>query len=157
MNCPSLFSARFPSLRCQRVIPAVLLCLIGAPALAAESALAAPLRMLWLGSSSAYYHDLPGQLADWLERGGAFPKVLPSLAGKSGTGVQRYLEPGFRLEYGVRPNQTVLDKIREEKAAALLDLCAPSGCRVQPVLCVSETATRHTRRPRKRVRTQGKS
>ena len=71
--------------------------------------------MLWLGSSSAYYHDLPGQAADWLERGGAFPKVLPSIAGRSGTGVQRYLESGFRLEYGVRPNQTVLDKIREEK------------------------------------------
>lgn len=84
-------------------------------ALAAESAPAAPLRMLWLGSSSTYYHDLPRQLADWLERGGAFPTVLPSLAGKSGTGVQRYLESGFRLEYGVHPNQTVLDKIREEK------------------------------------------
>lgn len=86
----------------------------GSPSLA-PLAEQSTLRMLWLGSSSAYYHDLPLQLSEWLVSFGGKLRVEPDLAGKSGTGVQRYLEPGFRCEYGTKPGQTVLDKIRDGK------------------------------------------
>ena len=69
--------------------------------------------MLWLGSSSLYYHNAPNLVAQWLTAAG-----MPSraeLAGRSGTGVHVYLRPDFKAEYGLVAGQTVLDKIRQGK------------------------------------------
>ncbi len=69
------------------------------------------IRLLWLGSSSTYYQDMPHQMAEWLDEYGCATEAVSDLAGKSGTGVQKYLEPDFKPEYGLEKGQTVLDKI----------------------------------------------
>jgi hypothetical protein len=77
---------------------------------AAEAA--KPVRILWAGSSSLYYHNAPKVLAEWLGKYGSMPAVA-ELVGRSGTGVHVYLRPGFQAEYGLKPGQTVLDKIAQ--------------------------------------------
>jgi hypothetical protein len=76
-------------------------------------------RLLFAGSSSTYWNDMPrevarlvsGKLAD---RPGV--AVEPELVGRSGSDIRVYSEPGFKsYEYGVRPGQTFLDKIRDER------------------------------------------
>lgn len=71
-------------------------------------------RILWLGSSSTYYHDAPKLCAEWLSRQGHQP-AASELAGRSGTGVHVYLRPGFKAEYGLTAGQSVLDKIAQGK------------------------------------------
>ena len=73
-----------------------------------------PIRMLWLGSSSLYYHNQPKVVTEWLARHAGIP-ARAALAGKSGTGVHVYLRDGFKAEFGLAPGQTVLTKIRQEK------------------------------------------
>lgn len=70
----------------------------------------ASLRLLFLGSSSTYYHDLPSQVADWLTD---YAKIetKSDLAGRSGTGVHIYLRQDFKAEYGLQKGQTVREKI----------------------------------------------
>jgi hypothetical protein len=41
--------------------------------------------------------------------------VAAETVGRSGTDIRKYLEPGFACEYGLKPRQTILDKIRDEK------------------------------------------
>jgi hypothetical protein len=85
-------------------------------------------QILWLGSSSTYFHDMPKHVADWLTRyagrrpgeAGLCPDEakMPArsdLVGRSGTAVYKYLDPDFRVEYGLRKGQTVLEKIRDGK------------------------------------------
>jgi len=72
-----------------------------------------PVRMLWLGSSSTYYHDQPKYIGDWLTAYGKMPPILSELAGKSGTGIHVYLRPDFEAQYGLKKGQTMLDKIRD--------------------------------------------
>jgi hypothetical protein len=72
-----------------------------------------PLRLLFLGSSSTYFHDLPFQVADLLTANGIPAEA--DLVGKSGTGVQMYLRPDFKAEYGLQNGETVLTKIRDGK------------------------------------------
>ena len=84
----------------------------GRPAAAAEGA--RPVRMLWLGSSSLYYHDMPKVCAGWLAEFGQIP-AESHLGGRSGTGIHAYLRPGFKAEYGLNADQTVLDKIAADK------------------------------------------
>jgi hypothetical protein len=98
------------------------LCLLLTPGLLGVSISAAdepPARLLFAGSSSMYWNDLPrevakivdGKLAD---RPGV--KVVPEAVGRSGSDIRVFLEPGFsRYEYGVKPGQTFLQKIAEEK------------------------------------------
>jgi hypothetical protein len=69
--------------------------------------------MLWYGSSSAYFHEFYRQVADWVSRGG--PKAAAGIVGRSGTGVDDYLEPDFQPQYGLAPGETVLGKITEGK------------------------------------------
>lgn len=72
-------------------------------------------RILWIGSSSTYCHDLPLQTAQWLESF-FYPQPIRSyLVGKSGTGFHEYLEPGFEAQYGLKPGQTLLEKIIREQ------------------------------------------
>jgi len=78
-----------------------------------------PLRLLWLGSSSMYYHNQPKVLAEWLTQYAGTP-ARSTIAGRSGTGVHVYLRDGFKPEYGVQSGQTVLDKIAKEKPDFLI-------------------------------------
>jgi hypothetical protein len=79
----------------------------------------APVNLLFAGSSSAYWNDLPREVARAVDRQltlrpGA--PVIPAIVGRSGSDIRVYLEPGFnRYEYGVKPGQTFLQKIAEER------------------------------------------
>ncbi len=78
-----------------------------------------PVRLLFAGSSSTYWNDLPREVARVVDerlpfRPGA--PVVPAIVGRSGSDIRVYLEPGFnRYEYGVKPGQSFLGKIAEER------------------------------------------
>jgi hypothetical protein len=72
------------------------------------------IKILWIGSSSTYCHDLPRQTAQWLEEYHFKQPVESFLVGKSGTGFHEYLDPGFEAQYGLENGQSLLDKIRDE-------------------------------------------
>jgi hypothetical protein len=74
---------------------------------------AEPVRLLWAGSSSVYYHDLPDQVASHLTKVTGQPHES-DIAGRSGDSIQVYLKPGtFKPEYGLPEGTSFLDKIRE--------------------------------------------
>jgi len=84
-----------------------LLFLVAAIAEAAE-----PVRMLWAGSSSVYYHDLPEQVARYLTMATG-RRHEAEIVGRSGDSIQVYLYPGsFKPEYGLSEGQTFLEKLR---------------------------------------------
>lgn len=72
-------------------------------------------RILWLGSSSTYVHDLPLQVGNWLNAYSEFDSVETYLMGRSGTGFHEYLRDGFKAQYGLKEGQTLLEKIRDEE------------------------------------------
>ncbi|MDX2180949.1 MAG: pyrroloquinoline quinone-dependent dehydrogenase [Bryobacteraceae bacterium] len=72
---------------------------------------AAPKRMLWAGSSSVYYHNLPNAVAKALG-----PDYAAEIAGRSGDSIQVYLKPGsFKPEYGLPDGLTFVEKIKRGK------------------------------------------
>jgi hypothetical protein len=79
-----------------------------------------PLTLLFAGSSSTYWNDFPREAAKAVD--GKITdhigvKVVPEIIGRSGSDIRVYLEPGFsKYEYGVKPEQSFLDKIRDEKS-----------------------------------------
>jgi hypothetical protein len=80
---------------------------------------AEPLHLLFAGSSSMYWNDLPREVARLVDgkiAGHLGRKVIPEAVGRSGSDIRVYLEPGFnRYEYGVKPGQSFIDKIAAEK------------------------------------------
>lgn len=69
--------------------------------------------MLWAGSSSVYYHDLPDQVAKYLSKATGRTHEA-EIAGRSGDSIQVYLKPGsFKPEYGLTEGKTFLEKIRD--------------------------------------------
>lgn len=78
-----------------------------------------PVRLLFAGSSSTYYNDLPREVAGLVDgRLAARPraKVVPEIVGRSGSDIRVYSEDGFdRYEYGVKKGQTFLQKLADEK------------------------------------------
>ncbi|MBX7211167.1 MAG: hypothetical protein K1X78_22870 [Verrucomicrobiaceae bacterium] len=78
-----------------------------------------PLTLLFAGSSSTYWNDFPREAAKVVDGkfiGHVGTKIVPEIVGRSGSDIRVYAEPGFnKYEYGVKPGQTFLDKIREEK------------------------------------------
>lgn len=80
---------------------------------------AKPVRLLFAGSSSSYWNDMPREVAKLV--GGKLAgrpgvAVEPEMVGRSGIDIRVYLELGFnRYEYGVKPGQTFLEKLREER------------------------------------------
>ncbi|MCB1211744.1 MAG: hypothetical protein KDK97_20655 [Verrucomicrobiales bacterium] len=90
---------------------------------------AEPLKLLFAGSSSMYWNDLPREVATVVDGkivGGLGRKVVPEAIGRSGSDIRVYLDPGFnRYEYGVKPGQSFLDKIGEEKPdiVAMMVVC----------------------------------
>lgn len=78
-----------------------------------------PVRLLFAGSSSTYWNDLPREVSKHVSgkvAGFSGASVVPEIVGRSGSDIRVYSEPGFnRYEYGVKPGQTFLEKIAEEK------------------------------------------
>jgi hypothetical protein len=78
-----------------------------------------PVRLLFAGSSSTYWNDLPEAVAtatDGKLAGRAGAKVVPEIVGRSGDDIRVYADPAFaRYEYGVKPGQTFLGKLADEK------------------------------------------
>jgi hypothetical protein len=60
-------------------------------------------------------HNMPNQVAQWLQRHGGYEDVRAHLIGKSGTGVHVYLRPDFQVQYGLHRNETILENIAREK------------------------------------------
>lgn len=90
--------------------------------LACASALAEDAKsitLLFAGSSSTYFNDMPSEVAKAVDKkfaGHVGATVVPEIVGRSGSDIRVYLEPGFnKYEYGVKPGQSFLDRIREEK------------------------------------------
>jgi hypothetical protein len=75
--------------------------------------------LLFAGSSSTYWNDFPREVAKVVDGkivGHVGAKVVPEIVGRSGSDIRVYLDPGFnKYEYGVKPGQSFLDRIREEK------------------------------------------
>jgi hypothetical protein len=90
------------------------LSLVSFPLVAAE-----PLKLLFVGSSSMYWNDLPREVAKLVDgriTGHIGRPVVPEAVGRSGSDIRVYQEPGFnRYEYGVKKSQTFLQKIAEEQ------------------------------------------
>ena len=80
-------------------------------------------KILWVGSSSTYCHDLPQQATEWLEPHFAPRPVKAYLVGRSGTGFHEYLEPGFEAQYGLKEGQTLL---------------LANGCQLSSEKCLSD-------------------
>ncbi len=80
---------------------------------------AEPLKLLFAGSSSMYWNDLPREVAKQVDgkiAGHVGRMVMPEAVGRSGSDIRVYLEPGFnRYEYGVKPGQSFLEKIAAER------------------------------------------
>lgn len=85
---------------------------------------AEPISLLFVGSSSTYWNDLPREVAKVVDgsiSGRIGSKVIPEIVGRSGNDIRVYLEPGFnKYEYGARSGLSILDKIREEKPALVV-------------------------------------
>ena len=71
-------------------------------------------KILFLGSSSTYCHDLPLQVSKWLNRSAGW-NLKVYLTGRSGTGFHEYLRPGFEAQYGLEKGENLLEKIGREK------------------------------------------
>jgi hypothetical protein len=80
---------------------------------------AKPITLLFAGSSSTYWNDMPREVAKVVEGkfiGHLGASVVPEMVGRSGSDIRVYLEPGFsKYEYGVKSGQSFLERIREEK------------------------------------------
>ncbi|MEZ6089260.1 MAG: alpha/beta hydrolase [Pirellulaceae bacterium] len=87
-----------------------------------------PVRMLFAGSSSTYWNDMPNEIAKILAgRSGliAGRGVVADLVGRSGSDIRVYLDPNCDYQYGVRKGQSFLDKVRDEKfdCVVLMTVC----------------------------------
>jgi hypothetical protein len=75
-------------------------------------------RLLFAGSSSTYWNDLPGEVAKLVSGRMAKPSGRPvtaEIVGRSGSDIRVYLDPECNYQYGVKPGQSFLDKDRDEK------------------------------------------
>jgi hypothetical protein len=78
-----------------------------------------PVQILFAGSSSTYWNDLPAAVAQVLQQRASVRPGAPvqaTIAGRSGDDIRVYLQPGFaRYEYGVPAGQTFLEQVRERQ------------------------------------------
>lgn len=86
---------------------------------ATASATVAPIRLLFAGSSSTYWNDLPQAVAELVNEKISDSEGRPvtaELVGRSGSDIRVYLQPGFKdYQYGVKRGQTFLEKLAEER------------------------------------------
>lgn len=76
-----------------------------------------PLQVLFAGSSSTYWNDMPNEVAKVISgQPGliAGRNVTAELVGRSGSDIRVYLDPNCDYQYGVKPGQSFLDKVRDE-------------------------------------------
>jgi len=76
------------------------------------------MRVLFAGSSSTYWNDMPNEVAKVISgKGGLVQQrnVSADLVGRSGSDIRVYLDPNCDYQYGVRRGQSFLDKVRDEK------------------------------------------
>jgi hypothetical protein len=78
-----------------------------------------PVTLLFAGSSSTYWNDMPREVAKLVSGkivSSPGSAVTPAIVGRSGSDIRVYLEPDFaRYEYGVKPGQSFLEKIASER------------------------------------------
>jgi len=78
-----------------------------------------PLTLLFAGSSSTYWNDMPREVAKLVSGkvvSSPGTAVTPAIVGRSGSDIRVYLEPDFaRYEYGVKPGQSFLEKVAAER------------------------------------------
>ncbi len=77
-----------------------------------------PVRLLFAGSSSTYWNDLPGEVAHIVDgqiAGHQGQRVSAEIVGRSGSDIRIYLDPDCNYQYGVKPRQSFLEKVRDEK------------------------------------------
>lgn len=103
----------------RRLAPIVALLSLTLTATRSETSGASEVTLLFAGSSSAYWNDLPREVARSVNyRLASHPNVVvvPEIVGRSGSDIRVYLEPGFnRYEYGVKSGQTFVEKLRDER------------------------------------------
>jgi hypothetical protein len=103
-------------MKCRHRFTLLVLLAFGLPLHAADTK---TVRLLFAGSSSSYWNDIPREVAKLVSgklSGRPGVAVEPEMVGRSGSDIRVYLEPGFnRYEYGVKPGQTFLEKIRDER------------------------------------------
>ncbi len=107
-------SGKLHGLACVSLLVALVCIAAGQDASQAQCEETKTTRILWLGSSSTYFHDMPRDVADWMTRFAGMP-ARSDLVGRSGTAVYKYLDSGVSIQYGLQKDQTVLDKIRDGK------------------------------------------
>jgi hypothetical protein len=76
-----------------------------------------PLRLLFAGSSSIYWNDMPNEVAKVVSLQGGLVSQRPvtaELVGRSGSDIRVYLDPNCDYQYGVKRGQSFLDKVRDE-------------------------------------------
>lgn len=80
-------------------------------------ALAQQNQILFLGSSSTYYHNMPKQVAYWINGTSAHGEVTHHWVGEPGTWTYKYLAPGFLPKKGLPDGYegNVLDYIRNSR------------------------------------------
>lgn len=82
------------------------------------------LTLLFAGSSSTYWNDMPREVARVVDRkvsGRVGAEIAPEVVGRSGSDIRVYLEPGFnRYEYGVKPGQSFVEKLADERPALVV-------------------------------------
>jgi hypothetical protein len=73
-------------------------------------------RVLFAGSSSTYWNDMPNEIAKVISANGGMDgsPVTAEIVGRSGSDIRIYLDSECRYEYGVKRGQTFLDKVRDE-------------------------------------------
>lgn len=71
--------------------------------------------ILFLGSSSTYFHQMPKQVAQWVNGLGAYGKVSHHWVGEGGTWTWKYLNKGYRPKQGLPDDFSgnILDYIRQ--------------------------------------------
>jgi len=78
-----------------------------------------PVTLLFAGSSSTYWNDMPREVArvvDGKVVNTSKARVLPEIVGRGGSDIRVYMEPGFnKYEYGVKAGQSFLEKLRDER------------------------------------------
>jgi hypothetical protein len=81
-----------------------------------EPATSTAKRILFAGSSSTYWNDMPNAIAKVISSSGGMGglPVVAEVVGRSGSDIRVYLDPECRYEYGVKRGQSFLDKVRDE-------------------------------------------
>ncbi len=71
--------------------------------------------ILWLGSSSTFYHDMPREATHWMTAHGG-KQFTHHWIGEGGTWTYEYVKPGFRPKQGLpEEDESVLGHIRRVK------------------------------------------